>query len=105
MKQDQIRDKYWYNRIGITPDFLTVTKDLLVRDDAYSFQSVLLRGIEWNLLCLQIAFFALFDLILNNVYISLMIVYFLYRLLLLIRQALMNRNLTKKTLLDKRFLN
>lgn len=81
----------------------------LVRDfsDFFpSFQENLYKSLDWDLVHLYILYFFLFDGLLagKNPMLAIFLTYVVERVLLKIRQDLGGSNLTKKTLVDERFL-
>ena len=81
-----------------------MSQGLVFFGDETGFKSLLLYGLEWHLLVLYITLFGLFDIALNSAIKSGIIVYFCDLLIRLIRKYYGSVNLSRKSLLDLKFL-
>ena len=74
------------------------------RDPAMNFESIFLMGREFSVLLMDLLVFALFDLTTENTLLAAFLTYIFSKLVTYARQKLGERNLSRKTLVDKRFL-
>lgn len=96
---------YFEKMVRAAPD-LTIPEQPSVfqTDKEYDYVAVLFLGREYQLLLLNILAYSLFDLWFNDVAISLLLTYLLEFVICSVRQAWGQRTLSRKTLIDERFL-
>ncbi|CAG9329728.1 unnamed protein product [Blepharisma stoltei] len=74
------------------------------RDIAMGFENIFFMGREFSLLLLDILIFDLIDIAAQNIYIAALVTYVFSKIVVWFRQDLGERNLSRKTLVDRRFL-
>lgn len=74
------------------------------RDIAMGFEHVFFMGQEFSLLLLDILIFDTIDLAAQNIFIAALVTFIFSKCVMWLRQKLGESNLSKKTLVDKRFL-
>ena len=79
-------------------------KAIFYNDDGRSFNSVLLYGNEWTLMFFDLMMFALVDSIAEDFVLAGVITYLFTKVLIIVRDKFGRNNLTRKTLVDERFL-
>ena len=79
-------------------------KAIFYNDDSRSFNSILLHGNEWTLMFFDLMMFALVDSIAEDFVLAGITTYLLTKALIILRDKFGRNNLTRKTLVDGRFL-
>lgn len=79
-------------------------KAIFYNDDGRSFNSVLFYGNEWTLMFFDLLVFAFVDSFSQNFVLAGIITYLAMKILIIMRDFLGRKNLTRKTLVDERFL-
>jgi meckelin len=87
--------------LGANPD---TSQGLVFFPDDTGFSSVLLKGIEWHLIYFYIALFGLLDILMNSPIKAAVIIYSVDLILTTLRRHFGERNLSRKSLLDYKFL-
>ena len=101
-----VRDKLLFERIlnMELKDLPPPEKAIFYNDDGRSFNSILFYGNEWTLMFFDLLTFAAMDLIYPDYVLAGIMSYILSKIVLLLRNKLGRSNLTRKTLVDERFL-
>ena len=79
-------------------------KAIFYNDDGRSFNSVLFYGNEWTLMLFDLLVFAVMDLASKDFVFAGIFTYLVTKFLTILRDNLGRKNLTRKTLVDERFL-
>ena len=105
-KNTVIRDKTWeQNLFGIPPDDSIAVKDtIFFRDYDSGFKRSSLIGLDIRLLCGQALFFYLMHIIFLDTSLALFLTFLWDGLLRFIRSYYGEDNISKKTMIDERFL-
>lgn len=74
------------------------------RDPQYSFERIFLCGSEFTMLLSVLLFYAFVDLLSQNTFLSVFVSFVFDKLLVWLRSNGGSKNLSKKTLIDERFL-
>ena len=74
------------------------------RDPGNSFENVFYSGKEFEILLFEMLIFVLLDLTVNNIFAAAIITYVISKFLQWVRGKTGERNIARKTLIDKRFL-
>jgi len=101
-----VRDKLLFERIlnMELKDLPPPEKAIFYNDDGRSFNSILFYGNEWTLMLFDLLTFAAMDLIYPDYVLAGIMSYVLSKIVMLLRNKLGRSNLTRKTLVDERFL-
>ncbi|KAL9962665.1 hypothetical protein ACROYT_G031787 [Oculina patagonica] len=101
-----VRDKLLFERIlnMELKELPPPDKAIFYNDDGRSFNSILFYGNEWTLMFFDLLIFAAMDLIYPDYVLAGIISYLFSKALTLLRNSLGRKNLTRKTLVDERFL-
>jgi hypothetical protein len=90
---------------GIPPNNSMTNQTILQPDEqSHSYNSIVLFGIEHDLLQLNILVYAITDWIFGNTFISLTVTFLMETLLITLRSHFGQTNLSNKSLVDDRFL-
>jgi meckelin len=73
-------------------------------DPDYKFTSLYLMGIEYDIVTFLVALYAICDLVFGSIFVSIVVIFVANRTLSFIRQHWGQINISKKTLVDERFL-
>lgn len=92
------------NRFEIPPKIDPRDPCLVVEDPEYMFTNTILAGIEWDILLTLIATFTFCDVAFGNTFVSAFFCFFVDMIMVKTRTHFGKINLSKKTLIDKRFL-
>eukprot|EP00762_Andalucia_godoyi_P006626 ANDGO_04990.mRNA.1 hypothetical protein len=95
---------FWHRAFGIPPDVSAFQKDIFFYDDPDCFSSILLFGMEWNLVFFNLLLFCVVDWSIQNIVLSAIITWLVDKVYIFLRGWLGERNLSEKTLIDGRFL-
>uniref|UniRef100_A0A8B9X5J1 Transmembrane protein 67 n=1 Tax=Bos mutus grunniens TaxID=30521 RepID=A0A8B9X5J1_BOSMU len=99
-----IKDKLLLERI-LSMEFMEpMEKSIFYNDEGYSFSSVLYYGNEATLLIYDLMFFCVVDLACQNFILAAFLTYLQQEIFRFIRDAVGQKNLASKTLVDQRFL-
>ena len=101
-----VRDKLLFERI-LNMELKEVPppdKAIFYNDDGRSFNSILFYGNEWTLMFFDLLVFATMDLIYPNFVFAGVMAYLFSKGLTIARNTFGRKNLTRKTLVDERFL-
>ena len=79
-------------------------KAIFYNDNGRSFNSILLYGNEWTLMLFDLLVFAFVDSFAQDFVLAGIITYIVTKLLIMLRNKFGRKNLTRKTLVDERFL-
>jgi meckelin len=74
------------------------------RDPGMKWENVFYSGQEFDVLLLEMLLFALFDLTIENMLVAMILTYTISVFLIWLRKKTGERNLSRKTLIDRRFL-
>jgi meckelin len=97
-----IKEKTYFEQLwGANPD---MSQGLVFFPDETGFKSLLMYGLEWHLLVLYITLFGLIDITLNSAIKSGIIVYFIDLVVRWTRQYYGVGNISRKSLMDVKFL-
>ena len=101
-----VRDKLLFERIlnMELKDLPPPEKAIFYNDDGHSFNSILFYGHEWTLMLFDLLTFAAMDFIYPDYVLAGIMSYLLSKIVMLLRNKLGRSNLTRKTLVDERFL-
>ncbi len=102
LKRTQIMDKMTTNRLGFPPDLLT--EDRFLNDPGFGFQKIMMMGCELQFMAFYILLFGVLDIGINNSFITLLIIFIVYLVIMWLRSFFVDRNIANKTLIDERFL-
>lgn len=103
----QILDKTaWQRFLRMPPVDLSLLDGTpyFYKDPSIGFESSFLMGREFSFLLMDIMFFELFDYTIQNTYIAILLTYLCSKIVSEIRQKAGEWNLSRKTLVNKRFL-
>ena len=79
-------------------------KAIFYNDDGRSFNSILFYGNEWTLMLFDLLMFAFVDSLAQDFVLAGVITYLVTKALIILRDSFGRKNLTRKTLVDERFL-
>ncbi|XP_055402645.1 meckelin isoform X4 [Bubalus kerabau] len=99
-----IKDKLLLERILGMEFMEPMEKSIFYNDEGYSFSSVLYYGNEATLLIYDLMFFCVVDLACQNFILAAFLTYLQQEIFRFIRNAVGQKNLASKTLVDQRFL-
>uniref|UniRef100_A0A8C6FF93 Transmembrane protein 67 n=1 Tax=Moschus moschiferus TaxID=68415 RepID=A0A8C6FF93_MOSMO len=99
-----IKDKLLLERILGMEFMEPMEKSIFYNDEGYSFSSVLYYGNEATLLIYDLMFFCVVDLACQNFTLAAFLTYLQQEIFRFIRNAVGQKNLASKTLVDQRFL-
>ncbi|KAM9689582.1 meckelin isoform 1-T1 [Dama dama] len=99
-----IKDKLLLERILGMEFMEPMEKSIFYNDEGYSFSSVLYYGNESTLLIYDLMFFCVVDLACQNFILAAFLTYLQQEIFRFIRNAVGQKNLASKTLVDQRFL-
>ncbi|XP_005381854.1 PREDICTED: meckelin [Chinchilla lanigera] len=99
-----IKDKLLLERILGMEFMEPMEKSIFYNDESYSFSSVLYYGNEATLLIFDLLFFSVVDLACQNFVLAAFLTYLQQEIFRFIRNAVGQKNLASKTLVDQRFL-
>jgi meckelin len=74
------------------------------RDPGMGFERVFFSGKEFDVLLLEMTLFALLFITIDNIFVAALVVWVVSKTLRWVRGHLGERNIARKTLIDKRFL-
>lgn len=97
-----IKEKNYFEQLlGVSPD---TTQGMVFFPNDAGVSNVLLKGIEWHLLIMYMALFGFTDLMINSALKAGLVVYVVDLVVRAIRYHFGRNNLSRKALLDKKFL-
>ena len=106
-KDKYIRNKTYFQRMfnypPITMDTLEGTP-IFLRDPDLGFQKIFFCGNEFSILLVDISIYEMWDIIFGNTLVAILMTYLSVRSLVYLRNWFGERNISKKTLINQRFL-
>ncbi|XP_051153232.1 meckelin [Leptopilina boulardi] len=99
-----VKDKLFIENLCDTEFVSSRDKSVFYRDNSNSFECITFYGSEWILGTFEIALFVFSQAIFQNYVIALLITFLISHSLMIINKWNVKRNLTKNTLISKRFL-
>ena len=101
-----VRDKLLFEHIlnMELKELPPLDKAVFYNDDGRSFNSILFYGNEWTLMLFDLLMFAFVDSLAQDFVLAGVITYLVTKALIILRDSFGRKNLTRKTLVDERFL-